>query len=312
MRVVFFGTGTVAATVLQKVAAQHEVQLVVTPPPTMAGRKLRQVLSPVAVTANTLGLSLSHDNGGDESNYLLTQIENAEVVLVCDYGILLPRSLLAAARHTLNVHPSLLPRWRGAAPIERALLAGDSKTGVTIMQLNAHLDGGEILAQQEIPIANGCCGGELTTQLAEAGAQLLLKVLENLPAYTETAQAQEETQATYAKKITKAERRLDFSQDAQECLRQVRAFAPTPAAYCFIDGQRLNVLAAEVVECAGEEQAGTLIAADAQNKILIACGGGDCLRITRLQRAGRNAMAVEDFLRGYSLNQHIGQMVNDE
>ena len=298
MSLVFFGSGTFAATVLERISTVHAVQQVIAPPPAPAAYKMQ--LTAAAQTAKQLRLPVIHCITAEA-----LQQSAAQAVIVCDYGKILPPPLLAAANTALNVHPSLLPRWRGAAPIERALLNGDTEIGVTIMQMNERLDAGDILAQQRLPLTADIPACELRQVLARKGADLLLQVLAAPQAHP--PQKQDESQATYADKITRADCCLNFFQSAAQCLRQVLALAPQPAAECFIGGERLRVLAAAAVRRAPAAP-GTLLAADTRQGIVIACGS-DSLAITRLQRNGRKAMPAVDFLRGKPLAAHVGEVI---
>ncbi len=216
----------------------------------------------------------------------------ADVAVVAAYGLILPQPILDAPRlGCLNVHGSLLPRWRGAAPVQRAILAGDEQTGVTIMQMERGLDTGPMLAAVAMPVA-GKTAGELTTELAEQGATLMVAVLADLPAHPPVIQP--EQGVTYAHKIDKAESRLDFSQSAAQVERQVRAFAPAPGAFFELEGERYRVLAAEVVDAVGIP--GTTLDA----ALTIACGEG-ALRPTLIQRAGKPAMETAALLRGRAI-----------
>jgi methionyl-tRNA formyltransferase len=214
------------------------------------------------------------------------------MAVVAAYGLILPKAILDAPKFgCLNVHASLLPRWRGAAPVQRAILAGDAETGVTIMQMDVGLDTGDMRAIQSTPIG-GKTGGALTAELAEMGADLLVDVLASLKDHP--AIPQPEAGVTYAAKIDKAESRIDFTRPAVEIERQVRAFAPAPGAFFEYQGERFRILAAECLESSG--RAGDVI--DAQ--LTIACGVG-ALRPILIQRAGKSAMPPAELLRGFSL-----------
>jgi methionyl-tRNA formyltransferase len=204
-------------------------------------------------------------------------------------GLILPRPVLEAPRHgCLNIHASLLPRWRGAAPIQRAVMAGDAETGITIMQMDTGLDTGPMLHQVRVPIARKTTG-ELLEELAALGAAAMVQVLADLSAFP--PQAQDESQATYAPKIDKAEAKIDWRADAEVIERLVRGLAPFPGAWFMLGGERVKLLLAEPVEASGPP--GTVL----DNDFTIACGSG-ALRPLRLQRAGRPAMARAEFLRG--------------
>ena len=217
---------------------------------------------------------------------------HADVGVVAAYGLILPQAVLDAPTHgCLNVHASILPRWRGAAPIQRAILAGDIGTGVTIMQMEAGLDTGPMLATIRTPIDRKTAG-DLTDELAEKGAQLMVGTLRELSKHIPVAQ--DDAEATHAPKIDKAEARLDWTQDAVQVERQVRAFAPWPGAFFEYEGDRVKVLAAEIAEGSGAP--GTVL----DDALTVACGSG-ALRLTRVQRAGKPAMDTADFQRGRAI-----------
>jgi len=208
---------------------------------------------------------------------------------VAAYGLILPQAILDGTRlGCINIHASLLPRWRGAAPIQRAIMAGDAETGVTIMQMEAGLDTGPMLKFETTPIDTKTAG-ELTDELAWIGGRLIVEVLAELPAFP--PEAQPEAGVTYAKKIDKTEARLDFSQPAELVERQVRAFAPAPGAWFEFEGDRYKVLAAELARGGGWP--GNVL----DEQLTIACGKG-ALRPTRVQRAGKPVMDTEPLLRG--------------
>jgi methionyl-tRNA formyltransferase len=212
---------------------------------------------------------------------------------VAAYGLILPVPILEAPkRGCLNVHASLLPRWRGAAPVQRAILAGDAATGICIMRMEAGLDTGPVLASAETDIGDKTAG-VLTGELAEMGAGLIVAVLGDLANYPEVPQP--DIGVTYARKVDKAEARLDLAQPATVVERQVRAFAPSPGAFFELAGERFKVLAAEMVERDGDAPGEVL-----DGRLAIACASG-AIRPLVIQRAGRPAMAVDVFLRGFSV-----------
>jgi methionyl-tRNA formyltransferase len=217
---------------------------------------------------------------------------DADVAVVAAYGLILPRPILEAPRSgCLNIHASLLPRWRGAAPIQRAILSGDNVTGVTIMDMEAGLDTGPMRAKHVTPIEDKTAGA-LTEELALAGAELMVEVLDDLPAHPPVAQP--EDGVTYASKIDKTESRIDFTRDAHQVERQIRAFNPFPGAFFEYRGERFRILAAHVEDHGGP--AGELL----DNSLLIGCGHG-AIRPTVIQRAGKGAMAPGELLRGYDM-----------
>ncbi len=293
MRVVFMGTPTFAVPALDAlVEAGHEVVAAYTQPPRPGGRRGQQpVPSPVQRRAEALGIAVCHPvTLRDLAAQAYFAGHEADVAVVAAYGLILPQPVLDAPRlGCLNIHASLLPAWRGAAPIQRAILAGDSVTGVTITQMEAGLDTGPMLAAARTPVADKTAG-ELTAELAELGAGLMIEVLADLPA--RRAEPQAELGVSYAKKIDKAETRLDFTRAAEALERQVRAFAPAPGAWFALGGERCKVLSAELV--AREGAPGTVL----DDQLTIACGFG-ALRPLFVQRAGRPVMDAAALLRGY-------------
>ncbi len=291
MHIIFMGTPEFAVPALTAlVDAGHEVVCAYTQPPRPAGRGKHVVPSPVQLKAEELGIPVRHPaslKGADEQAEFAEL--GADIAVIAAYGLILPQAVLNAPKlGCLNIHASLLPRWRGAAPIQRAILAGDSETGVTIMQMEIGLDTGPMLAVAHTPVDDKTAG-ELTAELAELGAGLMIEVLADLP--NRRAEPQPELGVTYAKKIDKAESRLDFGQTAELVERQIRAFAPSPGAWFELDGERYRVLKAEVV--AGEGAAGLTL----DDRLTIACDQA-ALRPALIQRAGRPAMTVEELLRG--------------
>ena len=292
MRVIFMGTPDFAVPALEAlVASGHEVVAVYSQPPRPGGRRGRELTpSPVQRRAEALGIPVRHPLSlrGAEAQAEFAAWQ-ADIAIVAAYGLILPQAVLDAPRlGCLNIHASLLPRWRGAAPIQRAILAGDTETGVDIMRMEAGLDTGPVLAEARTPI-DGKTAGALTAELADLGAALILRVLADLPAFPEIPQPEEGT--TYAKKIEKAEARLDFARPAVEVERQIRAFAPTPGAFFEFGGERFKLLAAELAEGSGEPGA-TL-----DDTLAIACGTG-AIRPMLIQRAGKPVMETAALLRG--------------
>ena len=292
MRIIYMGTPEFAVPALEAlVAAGHEVVAAYTQPPRPGGRRGRELTpSPVQRKAERLGIAVRHPvslKGAAEQAEFAAW--GADIAIVAAYGLILPRAVLEAPAHgCLNLHGSLLPRWRGAAPIQRAILAGDAETGIGIMRMEAGLDTGPVLAEARTPI-DAKTTGELTAELAELGAALIVRVLADLSAFPEMPQP--EDGVTYAHKIDKAEGLLDFSQTAQEILRKIRAFIPIPGAFFELDGERYKLLAAEFAEANGE--AGTTL----DDTLTIACGNG-AIRALTVQRAGKPAMPTADLLRG--------------
>ncbi|MEY4721371.1 MAG: hypothetical protein RIQ46_1096 [Pseudomonadota bacterium] len=295
MRIIFMGTPDFAVPALIALAeAGHEIIAAYSQPPRPGGRRGKELTpSPVHKAAEALGLPVftpvSLKRADEQAAFAAL---GADIAVVAAYGLILPTAVLDAPRHgCLNIHGSLLPRWRGAAPVQRAILAGDAETGVGIMRMEAGLDTGPVLLEGRTPV-DGKTAGELTAELAQMGARLMVRVLADLAAYPEVPQP--EDGVTYAKKIDKAEARLDFTQGSAQVERQVRAFAPVPGAFFELAGERCKVLAAELVNASGEP--GTVL----DDHLTIACGDG-AIRPTLVQRAGRPAMATADLLRGWAI-----------
>lgn len=278
--------------------AGHQIACVYTQPPRPAGRGKKLRPSPVQAKAEALGLAVRSPKSlrGEEAQAEFAAL-GADVAVVAAYGLILPQAVLDAPVHgCLNIHASILPRWRGAAPIHRAVMAGDEETGVTIMQMEAGLDTGPMLHIVRTPITDKTTG-ELTAELAELGAGAMVEVLADLGGYA--AQVQDDTLATYAPKIDKAEARIDWSASAEAIERHVRGLAPFPGAWFEMDGpngpERVKLLLAEVAKVTEREDyaPGEILTSD----MIIGCGSGT-IRPLRLQRAGKPAMDVDDFLRG--------------
>lgn len=292
MKIVFMGTPQFAVPTLEAlIAAGHDVVAAYTQPPRAAGRGKQLRPSPVQHAAEAHGIAVRYPaslKGADEQAQFAAL--SADVGVVAAYGLILPRGVLDAPLHgCLNVHGSLLPRWRGAAPVQRAILAGDAETGVTIMQMEAGLDTGPMLAEVRIPVDRKTAG-ELTDEIAALGAKAMIDVLADLAGHAPAVQPDEGV--TYAHKVDKAEARLDFTQGAAQVERQVRAFAPAPGAFFELAGERFRVLAADVIEGRG----GPGVTLD--DALTITCGSGAIRPIT-IQRAGRPAMDAAALLRGY-------------
>ena len=293
MRVIFMGTPAFAVpTLIALHEGGHEIVAAYTQPPRPAGRGKQPQKSAVQLAAEMRRIEVRHPASlKDADEQAAFAALGADIAVVAAYGLILPQAILDASRHgCLNVHASLLPRWRGAAPIQRAILAGDVTTGVTIMRMEAGLDTGPMLAKMPVPIERKTAG-ELTEELAEIGARLIEGVLADLANFAEVAQPEG---ATYAPKIDKAETRLDFTASAEQVERQVRAFAPSPGAWFELEGERFRVLAAEIVEQAGKP--GTVL----DEQLTVACGTG-AIRPTSIQRAGRPAMETSALLRGRAI-----------
>ncbi|MBL0768309.1 methionyl-tRNA formyltransferase [Sphingopyxis sp. DHUNG17] len=299
MRIAFMGTPPFAVPTLAALhAAGHDIAAVYTQPPRPAqrGKKLQQ--SAVHNWAEAHGLSVRTPKSLKDAT---AQAEfaalNLDAAVVAAYGLILPQAILDAPRHgCLNVHGSVLPRWRGAAPVQRTILAGDAETGVTIMQMDAGLDTGGMRLIGRTPV-DGKSAGDLTDELADMGAALMVQALGKLTAYP--PEPQPDAGATYAAKIDKSEARLDFLTSAVQVERQIRAFNPMPGAFFELDGERFKILAAEVVHPA-DTVVGAAPGVALDDALTIACNPG-AIRATRIQRAGKPAMDATELLRGRAI-----------
>ena len=292
MRLAFMGTPDFAVPTLDAlIDSGHDIAAVYTQPPRPAGRGKALSPSPVQRRAEAAGIAVRTPASlrGDEEQAEFAAL-GLDAAVVAAYGLILPEPILAAPRQgCLNVHASLLPRWRGAAPIQRAILAGDTRTGVTIMQMERGLDTGPMLAALATAIDRKTAG-ELAAELAAIGGALMAEVLDRL--YQVGRIPQREAGATYAPKIDKKEARLDFAEPAEAVERRIRAFNPAPGAWFDHEGERIRILAAEISELSGAP--GTVL----DHGLAIACGSGSIVP-TLVQRAGRAAMRPDELLRGF-------------
>ena len=297
MRLIFMGTPDFAVPTLNALhAAGHEIVAVYSQPPRPAGRGKKLRPSPVQARAEELGLKVRHPvslkNAEAQADFAALQAEAAVVVA---YGLILPKAILdTPTRGCFNLHGSLLPKWRGAAPIHRAIQAGDEQTGITIMQMELGLDTGPMLLTDRTPIADKTTG-DLHDELAAMGARLMAETLVQINALAPIAQ--NDAQASYASKIAKSETRLDFTRPAAALEREVRAFSPFPGSWFELNGERIKLLRAEVVDAQGTQGAQGATGTVVDGSLTIACGTG-ALRPVTLQRAGKPAMPLSDFLRG--------------
>ncbi len=305
LRIVFAGTPEFALPALDALASSaHQVVGVLTQPDRPAGRGRALRASAVKQRALALGLPVAQPErlaGGAELEALGAWA--AELLVVVAYGVLLPPAVLALPRlGALNIHASLLPRWRGAAPIQRAILAGDAESGVSIMQLDAGLDTGPILAQQSVAIGADMTSAELATLLAAQGARLLLEVIAQLTAGTARARAQPAAGVTYARKLEKQEALIDWSAPAPQIARQVNGCNPRPVAHTLLDGEPLRIWRAQARPAPSRAQAlpGHVLALEG-GRLLVACGQGQ-LAVEQLQCAGRRAIAAVDFAHGHPID----------
>jgi methionyl-tRNA formyltransferase len=276
--------------------AGHEVALVLTQPDRPAGRGMRPAASAVKRLAQARGLEVFQPESlRDAAARVRIAAARPDVLVVAAYGLILPQAVLdIPARGALNIHASLLPRWRGAAPIQRALLAGDAQSGITIMQMDAGLDTGPMLRQEGIPITKEDDAQTLHDKLAALGASMIVDVLADTAAGRGRASPQQAAGVSYARKIDKPEARLDWSAPAVVLERKVRAMRPLPGALCTLRGEAVKVWRAELAEGSGAP--GSVLAARPDG-VLVACGEG-ALRLTELQRAGGKRLPAADFLRG--------------
>lgn len=295
MRIIFAGTPPFAAAALNALAdAGHDIALVLTQPDRPAGRGMKLMPSAVKQAALARGLPVSQPPSlkSPEAQTELRAVD-ADVMVVAAYGLILPQAVLDLPRFgCLNIHASLLPRWRGAAPIQRAILAGDLETGITIMQMDAGLDTGAMLSKTVVPIRDDDTAASLHDVLAVAGASAIVAALANYA--TLVPAAQDDAQATYAAKLSKDEAQLDWRQPADALTRAVRAYNPAPGAWTLLDGAPLKVWMAATATGAGDP--GTVLRADAEG-LVVACGSG-ALALREIQPAGSKRMSAVAFLAG--------------
>ncbi|WP_122072074.1 methionyl-tRNA formyltransferase [Pseudophaeobacter sp. EL27] len=297
MRVIFMGTPEFSVPVLDAlVAAGHEIAAVYCQPPRPAGRGKKDRPTPVHARATELGFEVRHPvslkGEAEQADFAAL---GADIAVVVAYGLILPQVILdAPTKGCLNIHASLLPRWRGAAPIHRAIMAGDEETGVCIMQMEAGLDTGPVLLREGTPIGEEETTSQLHDRLSDMGASLIVTALRHLDGLT--ADVQPEEGVTYAAKIDKNEAQIDWNQPAEEVDRKIRGLSPFPGAWVEIDGQRVKLLASRLAS--GEGQPGQVLDGE---RLVAACGAG-AVELLRLQRAGKAAQDREIFTRGFPLD----------
>lgn len=294
MKVVFMGTPDFAVPALERLIKEHDVVCVYTREPKLSGRGNKLNKTPVHLVAEANGIEVRTPktlrNIDEQQKFAALK---ADVAVVAAYGLILPLPVLEAYSFgCLNLHASLLPRWRGAAPIQRAVEAGDAKSGVTVMQVAEGLDTGDMLLKGEVEITSTTTGGELHDKLALVGADLISAVLSDIKSFTPQPQPQDG--ACYAAKIDKSECKLDFNQKAEVLCRKIRAFNPYPAMFFEYGGERFKVWEAHKAE--KYAPAGTII--EENNSLLIACADG-ALNITQIQRQGKKLMSIGELLRGF-------------
>ena len=294
MKVIFMGTPDFAVPVLKRLIKEHQVVCVYTRAPKEAGRGKQITKTPVHLIAEEYGIEVRtpktlKDIGEQEKFKQL----DADISIVAAYGLILPKAVIEACKYgCLNVHASLLPRWRGAAPIQRAIEAGDAKSGVTIMRVVEALDAGAMYKKGEVEITSDTTGGILHDKLADIGADLMSEVLADLPNIK--PQEQDESLVTYAQKLTKDEAKIDFNLRAEVLERKIRAFNPFPAMFFEYNGERFKVLRAKV--CDKQGTPGDIL--QDGNKLFIFCAD-KALEVLEIQRQGKKAMPIEELLRGF-------------
>jgi methionyl-tRNA formyltransferase len=297
MKIIFMGTPDFSVPVLEALHQTHEIVAVYCQPPRPAGRGKADRPTPVHARANALGLPVRHPVSlRSEDAAKDVAALGADVAVVVAYGLILPQAILDAPRlGCLNIHASLLPRWRGAAPIHRAILAGDAETGICIMQMEAGLDTGPVLRRESLTIGRQETTQELHDRLSQLGSQMIVQVLADLPL---KAEPQDQSGVTYAAKIDKAEARIDWTRPAAEVDRQIRGLSPFPGAWCEVAGERVKLLRSRLAT--GSGLPGTVL-----HGLVIACGEG-AVEVTLAQREGKKPMPPEDFLRGFALPPRLG------
>ena len=298
MRIVFMGTPEFSVPVLEAlVAAGHDVVCVYCQPPRPAGRGKKPRPTPVQARAEAMGLPVRHPVSlKDPQEQADFASLSADVAVVVAYGLILPQAILNAPEHgCLNIHASLLPRWRGAAPIHRAVMAGDAETGICIMQMDAGLDTGPVLLREATVIGDLETTGDLHDRLSEIGAALVVEALTQLGSLTPEPQA--EAGVTYAAKIDKAEARIDWAQPSETVDRLIRGLSPFPGAWCEIAGERVKLLRSRLAD--GHGAPGEVLGG-----LRVACGSG-AVEVLEAQRPGKRAMAAGEFLRGIDLPEKL-------
>jgi methionyl-tRNA formyltransferase len=302
MRIAYMGTPDFAVSALAAlIDAGHDIVCVYAQPPRPAGRGQKPRPSPVQKFAEDQAIEVRTPTSlKDLSEQDAFAALNLDVAVIAAYGLILPQAILDAPRlGCVNIHASLLPRWRGAAPIQRAIEAGDAETGVTIMQMDKGLDTGGVITMRSLPITDQTNAGTLHDALAVLGADMIAPALTGLDDGSLTATPQSEEGVTYATKIKKSDGRLDWNQPAATLDRAIRAFTPWPGAWCELDGARVKVLRATPID-QSDDKPGKIPGEAIDDQLTIACGAG-ALRLERLQREGRKPADADAFLRGHPL-----------
>ena len=294
MRLIFMGTPEFAVPALEALARNgHEIACVYSQPPRAAGRGMKNRPTPVQQCAEALGLRLRCPQSLRDPDEIAAFAEiNADAAIVVAYGMILPREALETpALGCLNIHPSLLPRWRGAAPIQRAIMAGDRETGICVMQMDEGLDTGPVLLRAATSVGSTETAGELHDRLSQMGARMIVEALAEIDSLAPEQQSAEGV--SHASKISKAEAMIEWTLPASEVDRKIRGLSPFPGAWTTYAGERIKFLGSEFAE--GQGAPGEVL-----SSLVVACGA-DAVRITRLQRAGKGAMAAGDALRGWAI-----------
>ncbi len=295
LRIVFAGTPEFAAAHLNSILnSSHEVIAVYTQPDRPSGRGIKLLPSPVKELALANNLPVNQPASlRNEDEHRLLESYSADALIVVAYGLILPREILAVPRFgCINVHASLLPRWRGAAPIERALLAGDKVSGITVMQMDEGLDTGDILLKSEVSIDDSNTRNDLESKLTEVGCEALIKALNNLEELLKTPEKQDDSQSCYAGKLDKAEALINWSQSAELIERQIRVGIGRFPAYSFFNSERIRILKAQVSNATSDLSPGTIIESN-KDSFTVRCGTGS-IAITQIQLPGKNVVAVRD------------------
>lgn len=317
MKIIFAGTPEFAATALEElIRAKHEIVLVLSQPDRAAGRGRKLKESAVKAVAKKHGIpvctpiSLRAEKGGEETVEALKKMKeaDADVLIVAAYGLIIPQAVLDIPKGVLpdryptlkavNIHGSLLPEWRGAAPIARAIERGDKETGITIMQMDAGLDTGDMLYKKSVEISKEDTAGLLTERLSALGARMLSEYLSDPASYPPVPQPQE---ATYASKLSKTEGHILWTEPAQKIANKIRAFNPAPGCFCTLGEETLKVWMAYAEDSMHTQKAPGTILESSSRGILVACGQGSVIRLTRLQRPGGKQLEARDFLSGHPL-----------
>jgi methionyl-tRNA formyltransferase len=305
LRIIFMGTAELSCASLEKLAREENfsVVAVVTQPDKSKGRELKLQLSPVKIIAEKLKLRILQPTKTRDEKFISELRElKPDLIVVVAYGQILPQSILDLPKFgCINVHTSLLPKYRGASPIQSAILNGETETGVTIMKMDAGLDSGEILSQRKIPILPEDDSQTLHDKFAKLGAELLVETIPDFVSGKILPKPQNNSEVTYTKKIKKEDGKIDWNLSAQEILNRLRAFTPWPGVFTFLDRKLLKIWKIEIAE--ESAKAGKILSAD-KNGIVVACGK-NALQILELQLEGGRRMSAQEFLAGHSLNRPL-------